>query len=518
VKRFIPGGGSPNPSPVSPKNIDNGDVEQQKQPTPTASIEKLTTTHKPSPFDSVKRSHRTLGIEYSTPLAMGQTMSAQASKAMVEQLKSNTGNGSRTSAVSATSYTKKFLFMKRPNLFLTEKEKEYNKQKTEFVEEMKKLATLRHQCVITIMGAVLAKEDSMIVLEYMDHGSLYDVLHNETFLLEGEIILPILRDIASGVRFLHAASPQIVHCDLKASNILVDARFRAKVADFGLSTVASDKGGAAGTPYFLAPEILRGETGNTVESDAYAFGMVLYVSLMRSLFLVAIIPRINCWYLLAAWTHFVIFLIVQEVYSRKDPYESEIPLEVLRLVVDKYVNKRPPAPDSMPSKAQTLMTECLNGDPRRRPTFEELDLQLKRLDTSTMEPVGVESSRTKKEQALKNDSLLEDMFPKHVADALREGRNVEPHSSEDCTIFSSEICGFAGIADSLSPVKVADLLHRLYSKFDDLCGEYDIYKVETINDAYMVRLSLVSSYLLHQSLESSIDSELTLFTFLFLDF
>ena len=122
---------------------------------------------------------------------------------------------------------------------------------------------------------------------------LYDVLHNETFLLEGEIILPILRDIAQGVRFLHAATPQIVHCDLKASNILVDARFRAKVADFGLSTVASDKGGAAGTPYFLAPEILRGETGNTVESDAYAFGMVLYVSLMRRLVVVMNLPHVS---------------------------------------------------------------------------------------------------------------------------------------------------------------------------------------------------------------------------------
>lgn len=59
------------------------------------------------------------------------------------------------------------------------------------------------------MGAVMAKKDSMIVLEYMDHGSLYDVLHNETMVLEGEIILPILRDIAQGIRFLHAATPQM---------------------------------------------------------------------------------------------------------------------------------------------------------------------------------------------------------------------------------------------------------------------------------------------------------------------
>jgi serine/threonine protein kinase len=56
----------------------------------------------------------------------------------------------------------------------------------------------------------------MLVMEYMDHGSLYHVLRNETMALDGEILLPILRDIAQGVRFLHAASPKVIHGDLKA--------------------------------------------------------------------------------------------------------------------------------------------------------------------------------------------------------------------------------------------------------------------------------------------------------------
>ena len=63
----------------------------------------------------------------------------------------------------------------------------------------------------------------------MEHGSLYDLLHNETMAIEGELLLPILRDISQGVRFLHAADPQVIHGDIKAQNILVDNRFRAKV-------------------------------------------------------------------------------------------------------------------------------------------------------------------------------------------------------------------------------------------------------------------------------------------------
>jgi serine/threonine protein kinase len=86
----------------------------------------------------------------------------------------------------------------------------------------------------------------MLVMEFMEHGSLYDLLHNETMYLDGEMMLPILCDISQGLRFLHSANPQVLHGDLKAANILVDSRFRAKVADFGLSQ-KKNLGGGVGT-------------------------------------------------------------------------------------------------------------------------------------------------------------------------------------------------------------------------------------------------------------------------------
>jgi len=51
----------------------------------------------------------------------------------------------------------------------------------------------------------------MLILEYMDHGSLHDILHNDTMAIDGEISLPILRDISQGMRFLHSAKPQVFH-------------------------------------------------------------------------------------------------------------------------------------------------------------------------------------------------------------------------------------------------------------------------------------------------------------------
>ncbi len=67
-------------------------------------------------------------------------------------------------------------------------------------------------------------------------------------------------DIVQGCRFLHAADPPVVHGDLKSMNVLVDSRFRAKVADFGLSIKYK---GCAGTPYWMAPELLQGDVPST---------------------------------------------------------------------------------------------------------------------------------------------------------------------------------------------------------------------------------------------------------------
>jgi serine/threonine protein kinase len=80
----------------------------------------------------------------------------------------------------------------------------------------------------------------MLAMEYMEYGSLHDLLRNDTMFLSGEIILQIMRDLAQGLRYLHSARPPILHGDMKARNILVDSRFRAKLCDFGLSAKQSN--------------------------------------------------------------------------------------------------------------------------------------------------------------------------------------------------------------------------------------------------------------------------------------
>jgi len=325
---------------------------------------------------------------------------------------------------------------------------EYKVLKEDFLDEMRHLSKLRHPCITTVMGAVIHKnQDPKLVMEYMDLGSLYDLIHNETVPIRGDVLLPMLRDIAQGMRFLHVADPPVIHGDLKAQNILVDNRFRAKVADFGLS--AKKNLGACGTPFWMAPELLRGDSTNTIESDVYSFGIILY-----------------------------------EVYSRKEPYEGENASRVLRDVANPEVNKRPPIPSTCPNPMQSLMIDSTNADPILRPSFEEIDLRLKRLAAENVEPSSY-SYRSRE------NALLEEVFPPHIAAALREGRKVEPEKRECVTIFFSDIVGFTNISSQLAPEKISEMLDRLYTRFDALSTAHKVFKVETIGDAYMAVTNLV---------------------------
>jgi class 3 adenylate cyclase len=92
--------------------------------------------------------------------------------------------------------------------------------------------------------------------------------------------------------------------------------------------------------------------------------------------------------------------------------------------------------------------------------------------------------------SLTSKQLLLEVFPSHVAKALMEGRKVEPESKECVTIFFSEIVGYTELGGSMEPRLVMNMLDRLYTKFDVLSEKYDVFKVETIGDAYMAVANL----------------------------
>ncbi|XP_072526998.1 guanylate cyclase soluble subunit beta-2 [Salminus brasiliensis] len=86
----------------------------------------------------------------------------------------------------------------------------------------------------------------------------------------------------------------------------------------------------------------------------------------------------------------------------------------------------------------------------------------------------------------KTETLLYAMLPRHVANQLKEGKKVDSGEFKVCTILFSDVVTFTNICAACEPIQIVHMLNSMYSKFDRLTNVHDVYKVETIGDAYMV--------------------------------
>lgn len=157
----------------------------------------------------------------------------------------------------------------------------------EFKMEVELLSRLHSTYLLALLGYCSDNNHRLLVFEFMANGGLQEHLYPISgsnaisSKLDWETRLRIALEAAKGLEYLHEhISPPVIHRDFKSSNILLDRNFHAKVSDFGLAKLGSDKAGGhvstrvLGTQGYVAPEYAL--TGHLMtKSDVYSYGVVL---------------------------------------------------------------------------------------------------------------------------------------------------------------------------------------------------------------------------------------------------
>ncbi|KAK3139119.1 hypothetical protein QOZ80_5AG0378100 [Eleusine coracana subsp. coracana] len=152
----------------------------------------------------------------------------------------------------------------------------------EFKTEIELLSRVHHKNLVGLVGFCFEKGERMLVYEFIPNGTLNEALYGmKGIQLDWSRRLKIALDSARGLAYLHDhANPPIIHRDVKSTNILLDEKMTAKVADFGLSLLVSDSEegqlctNVKGTLGYLDPEYYMTQQ-LTAKSDVYSFGVVL---------------------------------------------------------------------------------------------------------------------------------------------------------------------------------------------------------------------------------------------------
>lgn len=151
----------------------------------------------------------------------------------------------------------------------------------EWLAEVNNLGQLRHPNLVKLIGYCLESDNRLLVYEYLPRGSLENHLFRKSIQpIPWTTRMNIAIGVARGLSFLHSIDANVIYRDIKASNILLDLDYNAKLSDFGLARAGptGDKSHVStrvvGTRGYAAPEYVA--TGHlTPKNDVYGFGVVL---------------------------------------------------------------------------------------------------------------------------------------------------------------------------------------------------------------------------------------------------
>uniref|UniRef100_A0AAY4EF67 Guanylate cyclase n=1 Tax=Denticeps clupeoides TaxID=299321 RepID=A0AAY4EF67_9TELE len=349
--------------------------------------------------------------------------------------------------------------------------------------ELKHMRDVQNEHLTRFIGACIDLPNICIITEYCPRGSLQDLMESESITLDWMFRYSLISDIVKGMAFLHN-SVIGSHGHLTSSNCVVDSRFVLKITDYGLASFRNNNGLEDTHAYYArrlwtAPELLRAECPppcGTQKGDVFSFGLILQeLALLKGVF-----------------------------YLEGPPLSPKEIVE--RVALGQWPYLRPMlCSQSHSEELGLLMQRCWSEDINERPDFHQikvllhknnrssygsniLDNLLSRMEqyANNLEELVEERTQAYHEEKRKAEALLYQILPHSVAEQLKRGETVQAEAFDSVTIYFSDIVGFTALSAESTPMQVVTFLNDLYTCFDAIIDNFDVYKVETIGDAYMV--------------------------------
>ncbi|XP_055348982.1 atrial natriuretic peptide receptor 1-like [Paramacrobiotus metropolitanus] len=355
------------------------------------------------------------------------------------------------------------------------------------LSELKRLRTTKSDKLVRIFGILLKEDRGIVLYEACPKGSIYQATRSgDMFMQDTSFRLSMLSDIIEGLNFIHN-SWIYCHGRLRSSKCLINSRFMVKITDYALQDLNVEDHLATGDQKWMAPELLR--TANFASASGKRRADVFSFS-----------------------------IILSEVCLLGDPYNNAQDYDKYTEIIDTLKEGKPPVkrPNlekiSMdPVKAEglrNLAEACWKENPTERPTMAEVDKMfqrmrgknagtmmddlMKRMQSYADELEHTVAGRTAEllEEKGKIQKLLFEILPRPVALDLIAGKTIQPEQFESVTILFNAVEGFSQIASTCSPIQLIAIMHSLYLAIDNEISAFDVYKVETTNDVYLIASGL----------------------------
>ncbi|PHU24789.1 Leucine-rich repeat receptor-like protein kinase PEPR1 [Capsicum chinense] len=243
---------------------------------------------------------------------------------------------------------------------------------TSMVREIQTIGKVRHRNLVKLEDFWLRKDYGLILYNYMENGSLHDILHeiNPPVALEWSVRYRIAIGTAQGLSYLHFdCDPAIVHRDIKPMNILLDSDLEPHISDFGIAKLLDQSGATStsntlqGTVGYMAPETAFAAS-KSKESDVYSYGVVLLELITRKK---ALDPSLYGDTDIVSW--------VRSIWTEIEEIEEIVDPSLLDEFMDSSVMEQV-------IEVLSLALRCTEKDVSRRPSMKEVVKLLTRSSSS----------------------------------------------------------------------------------------------------------------------------------------